>query len=177
MVDHLDGEQTDRGGLHLQEVVSSLLSKGAAVQWQSKSVTDDADNGSLWSAFRTRMRDVIESYTIAEQLGATDKMLVSTNPNFPLADSVFSQAHPIAMVQLFQVTWQVSHAFTVRALYTLRAIYVKIPDTVRIQFFSSRQVKKMDFLRAKSKTNFLNGRVGIPFKYQCSLRRRCAPFG
>ena len=165
VVDHLDGKQTDRGGLHLQETVSYLLSKGSSVAWKFKHVPDGASiRDGQWFSLSTQKRELVKSYTISEQLGARSKVLVSTNPNFPLADIVFSHPPPAAMIQLFQVTWAASHPFTVRALYTLRENYLKIQDTVRIQVFFVAPGKEDSYV-AYSKQSFLKGSVYKDLQY------------
>jgi hypothetical protein len=55
VVDHLNGEQTDRGGLHLQEAVSFLLAKGSKV-----GVAIQEGHGWWWwwwSSLQTRVRE------------------------------------------------------------------------------------------------------------------------
>ena len=102
VVDHLKNQQEDRGGLHLQKTVSMLLSKGRKVKWQFRVVNDGGGNiGARWSTYQTCAREVIKHYTISEQLAATDKVLVSTNPNFPLVGIVFSAPAPLAVINLF----------------------------------------------------------------------------
>jgi hypothetical protein len=170
VVDHLNGEQTDRGGLHLQEAVSFLLAKGSKVAWQFKRVTDGGGgHGGGWSSFQTRVREVVKCYTISEHLGATDKVLVSTNPNFPLADIVFSHPPPTALLLSFRVTWQLSHPFTLRALYMLREIYLKIQDSVRIQVLFVTPGQE-DTYAASSKQRFLKGNVDVDLEYTKNIR-------
>lgn len=171
VVDHLDGQQADRGGLHLQEVVSFLLAKGTDVKWQHKQVTDPASTNNQWFSFRTQVREVVKSYHIAEQLTASKKVLVSMNTNFPLADIVFSCGKDIAVIDSFQVTWQSSHPFTLRALYTLREIYLKIRDTVKIRVFFVTP-KEEDAYAAKSKGSFLSGSVDKELKYTSNTKIR-----
>lgn len=165
VVDHLNGRRTDRGGLHLQETVSYLLSQGSSVAWKFKHVPDhNTVRNERWFSLVTQKRALVKSYTISEELEAPAKLLVSTNPNFPLADIVFSHPHPATMIQLFQVTWATSHPFSVRALYTLRENYLRIQDTVRIQIFFVVPGKEESYA-AYSKQSFLKESVGKDFRY------------
>lgn len=167
VVDHLNGTQTDRGGLHLQETVGYLLAKGMAVTWEYKKLTDAG--GELWSTFYTRVREVIKEYDIVQKLGATDKILISTNDNLPLADIVFSQPSPTNSIRMVQVTWQRTHSFTVRALYMLRENYLRIRDTVPIEvYFVTPQ--KEDVYYGYLKHSFLIGNVDVDFQYTKQIR-------
>lgn len=169
VVDRLNGAQMDRGGLHLQETASFLLSQGSSVSWQCKTVTVAGGSGGQWSAFRTRARDVVKSYEIFEHLGAPNKVLVSTNPNFPLADIVFSHPAPISVLDMFQVTWHATHPFTVRALYQLRELSLRIQDTVRIQVLFVTPEQE-DTYATYPKHSFLKGNVGVDLNYSSTTR-------
>ena len=93
VVDHLNGRRTDRGGLHLQETVSYLLSQGSSVAWKFKHVPDhNTVRNERWFSLVTQKRALVKSYTTSEELEAPAKLLVSTNPNFPLADIVITSS-------------------------------------------------------------------------------------
>jgi hypothetical protein len=166
VADCLSNNQEDRGGLHLQETISYLLGKGSVVSWQYA----EAMGGNFqWSSFQTRARTVSKLYAISEQLGASDKVLVSTNPNFPLADIIFSAPPPFAVIDSFQVSWQASHPFTVRALYMLRDIYLGIADTVQLRVFFVVPNKE-DTYAARLKQQFLKGNIQKDLDYTKNIK-------
>jgi hypothetical protein len=166
VADCLSNNQEDRGGLHLQETISYLLGKGSVVSWQYA----EAVGGNFqWSSFQTRARTVSKLYAISEQLGASDKVLVSTNTNFPLADIIFSAPPPFAVIDSFQVSWQASHPFTVRALYMLRDIYLGIADTVQLRVFFVVPNKE-DTYAARLKQQFLKGNIQKDLDYTKNIK-------
>mmetsp|Transcript_722 Transcript_722/g.1430 ORF Transcript_722/g.1430 Transcript_722/m.1430 type:complete len:573 (-) Transcript_722:187-1905(-) len=166
VADCLSNKQEDRGGLHLQETIASLLGKGSVVSWK---FAEAVDGGVRWSSFQTRSRELIKRYGIRELLGASDKVLVSTNPNFPLADIVFSAPPPAAVIDSFQVSWRDSHPFTVRALYMLRHIHLGIADTVQLRVFFVVPNKE-DTYAARPKQRFLNGNIQKDLDYSNNVK-------
>lgn len=190
---HLNGQLTDRGGMHLQEVVTFLLAKGTQVQWLYKQVTDAPNPDNPWLPFSNRVRVVVKNYKIDELLDATDKVLVSLNPNFPFADIVFSYRNVEAkqvtpgkpqkkktktnarknivagMIDSFQVTWQLYHPFTVRALYSLRVNYLKIDDRVKLRVFFVAANKEQRYV-ARLRKSFLTGSVDVELKYSSNIK-------
>ena len=167
VLDHIGGKQVDRSGLHLQESVGMMLSKGSQLVWKMTMVGDTAPVNAAalqWSTFRTQKREVVKLYTIVEQLRAAAKLLISTNPNFPLGDIVFSQKTINATIDVVQITWQQTHPFTLRALYMLRVLYLKIADNVPLRvFFVAPNLENQYALRARS--DFLVGDLQQPLLY------------
>eukprot|EP00978_Attheya_sp_CCMP212_P011564 scaffold28590_cov57-Attheya_sp.AAC.1 len=71
VLDHIDGKQVDRSGLHLQESVGMILSKGNQLVWKMAMVGHVAPVNAAalrWSTFRTQKRDVVKLYTVVEQM-------------------------------------------------------------------------------------------------------------
>ncbi|CAB9507671.1 crinkler (CRN) family protein [Seminavis robusta] len=150
----LNDEIVDLSGKNLEAVGTDLLSRGSNIKWLSKRV---GANGS-WSSFRTTKREVMRLWDVGEMLRQPDKLLVSVNTNFPLADIVFSQPSLDETHNVIQFTWQESHPFTVRALYELRVRRLQIADTVAVNVYVvSPEREEHDYVEQYSPLCFETG--------------------
>jgi hypothetical protein len=67
-------------------------------------------------------------------------------------------------IDVFQITWQQTHPFTLRALYMLRVLHLKIADNVPLRvFYVAPGLENQYALRGRS--DFLVGDLQQPLKY------------
>ena len=156
----LNDELVDLSGKYLEAVGTDLLSRGSNIKWLSKRV---GANGS-WSSFRTTKREVMRLWDVGERLRQPDKLLVSVNTNFPLADIVFSQPSQDETHNVIQFTWQESHPFTVRALYELRVRRLQIADTVAVNVYVVSPEREEQYATMQEDA-FLTGSLNVPFRW------------
>ena len=159
----LNKEVVDLSGKNLEAVATELLSKGTygtGYQWQSKEVGGEG----RWSTFILTKRDVVRLWDVYELLQKQKQILVSTNPNFPLGDIVFTPNSLSGPIDVVQFTWQTCHPFTVRALYDLRVNRLKIGHEVHVKVYIISPGKE-DRYAGMQKTDFLKGSLTVPFKW------------
>jgi hypothetical protein len=159
----LNDQGLDLSNMNLEAVGTELLSKGThgtPYKWQSKEVGDQ----DIWSTFNTNKRDVVRLWEVYELLQRKDQILVSTNPNFPLGDIVFTPDTIAGPISVVQFTWQSSHPFTIRALYDLRVNRLRVGHEVCVKVHIVPPGLE-DYYAGMKKTDFLMGDLSEPFKW------------
>ena len=159
---HLKGEAKDHSGLPLQETVTFLLSWGIDASWREMKL--DKTNTREWRTYNTQKQTIKHLYDIATEIQSPNQMLVSTNPGFPVADSVFSQPMSGGNIDTTQISWQDDRPFTLRALYRFRRHYLKVPDSTVVRVSYVAPTKEANYSN-RVKSTFLSGDIASELKY------------
>lgn len=122
-----------------------------------------------WRTYHTQKRTIKHLYHIATEIQPPNQMLVSTNPGFPVADSVFSRPMSGGNIDTTQDSWQDDRPFTLRALYRFRRHYLKVPDSIS-RVNSSTVKKRLSLFRnlkicGEARISVLSSRVKIEMLY------------
>jgi hypothetical protein len=160
VLNHMNDRIDDRAGIQLELVGTHLLSLGNAVRWTCVQVGVVG----RWTSFRSHVREVFQTEDVARALHEThNKIIKSTNPNFPVADVVFSADNAVDPINTIQFTWQLSHPFTLNSLCNFRMNHLNIGHDRIVNVYYMVPGNEEVYAR-KEKSSFLKGNPDVDLK-------------